>query len=395
MTAKDKVLWMGELPAPANVRGAMAGRWDLTPFIPDSNPADGTDPPRIAVARPNGQPADVEGLSQLLDQLDRNVSVAVAVLLLPPDATEAWRQAAGRAGKIICLPDDISPADLSARVAAALDLQPTISHLQAELAVAREQAAGAARTVEEVDEEMRLAAKVQRDFLPSRLPEVGPVRFGALFRPAGWVSGDIYDVIRLDETRVGLYVVDAVGHGMPAALLTMFIKKSLQTKRIVGNTYQIVPPHVAMTELNADICDQDLSSCQFCTAVYCVIDVEAMDISFCRAGHPEPILIHADGQIEMLCGPGALLGVFPDENYHTRHMALRAGDRVVFYTDGAEDTLCGTAGANRGKMADIIRPWSRIPREELLLRLTGEIDDASDENPPQDDITIVVMDVEV
>jgi len=383
---------MGDLPAPANVRGAMEGRWDLTPFVADTDTPPGESAARIGVACPDPRYADPDGLAQLLDRLER--SVTVAVLLLPADATEAWRQAAGRQGKFICLPDDVSPTDLSARLAAALDLQPAISSLQAELALARDQAAGAARTVEEVDEEMRLAAKLQRDFLPSRLPEIGPVRFGALFRPAGWVSGDIYDVMRLDETRIGLYVVDAVGHGMPAALLTMFIKKALQTKRIVGNTYQIVPPHVAMGELNTDICDQNLSSCHFCTAIYCVIDVEAMDISFCRAGHPEPILIRADGRTETLTGPGPLLGVFPEENYHTRCMAIGAGDRVVFYTDGAEDALCGMGGANRGEMVDIIRPWSQIPREELLLRLTTEIDNASDENPPQDDITIVIMDVE-
>ena len=79
-----------------------------------------------------------------------------------------------------------------------------------------------------------------------RLPEVGPIRFGALYRPATWVSGDIYDVVRLDETHVGFYVADAVGHGMPAALLTMFIKKALLTKRILGHTYEILPPHVSL-----------------------------------------------------------------------------------------------------------------------------------------------------
>ena len=83
-----------------------------------------------------------------------------------------------------------------------------------------------------IDEELRLAARLQQDFLPKELPEVGPVRFHTLFRPAGYVSGDLYDVMRLDETRVGFYMADAVGHGVPAALLTMFIKQALITKEI-------------------------------------------------------------------------------------------------------------------------------------------------------------------
>ena len=75
-------------------------------------------------------------------------------------------------------------------------------------------------------------------------------------------SNVLYHFFRLDETHVGFYVVDAVGHGMPAALLTMFIRRALQTKRISGNSYQIIPPHVAIGELNVDICQADLSSCQ-------------------------------------------------------------------------------------------------------------------------------------
>src|SRR5580698_3113148 len=68
-----------------------------------------------------------------------------------------------------------------------------------------------------LDEELRLAARLQQDFLPKTLPRLGPVRFQTLYRPAGYVSGDLYDVFRLDEKHVGFYVADAVGHGVPAA----------------------------------------------------------------------------------------------------------------------------------------------------------------------------------
>ena len=51
------------------------------------------------------------------------------------------------------------------------------------------------------------------------------MQFHTLFRPASHVSGDLYDVMRLDEDHIGFYMADAVGHGMPAALLTMFIKR--------------------------------------------------------------------------------------------------------------------------------------------------------------------------
>ena len=391
MGPKRKLLWVGDLPVPANVRQAAGGHWDLAEFRPELPLAAQLNATDAAVACPNGHANDPGRLAELLNDL--NASSAMSVLLLPADAQEAWRASEDRPGKFVCAREDASPEELTAKLSAVSALRGVISRLESDLAEARDMAAGAARTMEELDEEMRLAAKLQHDFLPNRLPEVGGIRFGALFRPAGWVSGDIYDVIRLDETHVGLYVVDAVGHGMPAALLTMFIKKSLQTKRIIGNTYQIVPPHVATSELNEDICDQDLSSCQFCTAVYCVVDTDNLTLDYCRAGHPLPLLIRASGDVEELPGPGSLLGVFREEKYHTQTARLEPGDRMVLYTDGAEDALCGIGQPTRPKLGDIIMPWTRMPREELFLRLTAAIDERSNDCPPRDDITIVVMDV--
>src|SRR5688572_8924311 len=114
--------------------------------------------------------------------------------------------------------------------AAEAALRRQLDALGNELDVLRRRDAAHRFNIRRLDEELRLAARLQQDFLPKSLPQVGPVRFHTLFRPAGHVSGDIYDVMRLDETHVGFYIVDAVGHGMPAALLTMFLKNAMVTK---------------------------------------------------------------------------------------------------------------------------------------------------------------------
>jgi sigma-B regulation protein RsbU (phosphoserine phosphatase) len=240
-----------------------------------------------------------------------------------------------------------------------------------------------------MDEQMRLAGRLQQDFLPRRMPQVDPLRFAALYRPAGWVSGDLYDVTRLDETHVGFYVADVSGHGMPAALLTMFIKKALQTKRIFGHAYRLVPPDASLAELNADLCDQDLPSCQFCTAVYGVMDVTSLTLTYAGAGHPEPILIRPDGSVALLRSPGGLLGVFPDATFPLRHVRLAAGDRVILYTDGLEGVL--PAGADgRPNVLGAFADWRKLTRQELLVRLAAQIGDGRTE----DDVTVLVMDVE-
>src|SRR5947209_19982871 len=58
-----------------------------------------------------------------------------------------------------------------------------------------------------LDEELRLAARLQQDFLPKSMPQVGRVHFHTLFRPAGYVSGELYDVMRLDEQRIAFFIV--------------------------------------------------------------------------------------------------------------------------------------------------------------------------------------------
>jgi len=345
----------------------------------------------IAMACLNGEADDPHALDRLLDAIDR--APAVAIVLLPDDAKVAWGVLSRREGKFICVSRGASAEEIAAKLVAAESLQPVIRDLEIELAAARKLGGFGGWELEELDEEMRLAARLQRDFLPRRLPEVGAVRFGVLYRPLGWVSGDIYDVARLDETHVGFYVADAVGHGMPAALLTMFIKQALPNKRIVDNTYEILPPNVSLGLLNAAICEQNLSSCQFCTAVYCVLDTASLLLSYCRAGHPEPLLIHADGSPASLGAPGSLLGVFPDEAYDAASVPLSAGDRLVLYTDGIEDALADTIGDRSGFRRQLLGIANRS-REEMLLQITAWIDERAESTRPQDDITVVVADVE-
>jgi sigma-B regulation protein RsbU (phosphoserine phosphatase) len=237
---------------------------------------------------------------------------------------------------------------------------------------------------------MRLASRLQQDFLPRRLPAVGPVRFGVLYRPASWVSGDIYDVVRLDETHVGFYVADAVGHGMPAALMTMFIKEALQTKRIEDDAYEIIPPHEALAALNGDLCRQKLSMCEFCTAVYGVIDTRTLRVTLCRAGHPAPILLPAEGGARTLEYPGSLLGILEAAEYSSGELSLRRGDRLLLYSDGVEDILCGRGGEKTASLPDILAPLAERERREFLMALTDLVSGPSVE----DDVTVLLLEVQ-
>ena len=244
-----------------------------------------------------------------------------------------------------------------------------------------------------VDEELRLAARIQQDFLPKFLPQVGPVHFHTLFRPAGYVSGDLYDVMRLDETHIGVFICDAVGHGMPAALLTMFIKRALATKEILASGYRLLTPDQTLRALNAALVEQNLSQATYATALYGVMDTRTLEFRFARGGHPSPAVLRADGTMEFVDAQGALLGIFPDEEFTVSSILLRPGDRIFIYSDGIEVGFCGDQVGDNTLWQRELKQRSGLPSERLIVELSEELDRQAGSLQPKDDLTAILLEV--
>src|SRR4029077_1602432 len=124
----------------------------------------------------------------------------------------------------------------------------------------------------QIDQELELARRIQESFLPQTLPQLPQVRFAVHYQPCGKVGGDFYDVFRLDEHHLGFYVADAMGHGVPASLLTIFVKKGVRAKEISGKDYRLVPPDEVLQRLNRDLIEQGLSDNPFVTMVYALFN---------------------------------------------------------------------------------------------------------------------------
>jgi sigma-B regulation protein RsbU (phosphoserine phosphatase) len=272
-------------------------------------------------------------------------------------------------------------------------LQEEILSLQDEVNMLRRRDETLKYYMHRVDEELRLAARLQRDFLPRTLPEVGNVRFHVLFRPATYVSGDIYDVQRLDETNVGIYIADAVGHGMPAALLTMFMKRALVTKEILTDGYRLLSPAETMSRLNDALVEQELTQATFATALYATIDTKTLTFKFARGGHPSPILLTAAGEVKHLEADGGLLGIFPGDNYVEGSAQLSKGDRLFIYTDGVEVAFSDTGDIDAECWQRELLDNANVPTDELLLNLSRRIDTETGSLQPKDDLTIVAAEV--
>ncbi len=251
------------------------------------------------------------------------------------------------------------------------------------------------RSFTEWDQELRLAGRLQRDFLPAANEPFGPLRFSLLFRPASWVSGDMYDVYRVDEEHVAFYVADAVGHGVAASLLTMFIKKAIVSKRIIGDRYELLTASQTLQGLNEALAGQQLPNCQFVTACYCLFNTRTRELECCRGGHPYPYLVGTDGSLREIKTAGGLLGLFPDEQFPSERVRLRPGEKLILYSDGLE--LAFHPQDNRADEFTLYRQAFRelcaLPAADIVDHLNRRLDDQAGSLNPRDDVTVVVAEV--
>lgn len=247
--------------------------------------------------------------------------------------------------------------------------------------------------MDNLTEQLRLAGLVQRDFLPAHLPNCSEAQFVATFIPAEWVSGDIYDVARIDEQHIGFYIADAVGHAMPAALLTIFIKQAMAMRETLDNSYRIFPAQEVLTNLNLKMLGQKLSGYQFATCCYCLLNIKTLQLTFARAGHPYPILFREGQPPLQLESRGALLGVFDNAEFTQRAIQLQSGDRLLLYSDGAELLVGQLLDGEGFRFTEDLLAMRDAPITEIVDTLT-KINDNLDTPPLEiDDFTLVGLQV--
>lgn len=256
-----------------------------------------------------------------------------------------------------------------------------------------EQLGMAGALVDNLTEQLRLAGLVQQDFLPTRLPHTDRIKWSTVFLPAEWVSGDIYNVARINEKHIGFYVADVVGHGMPAALLTIFLKQALVMRATVENTYRIFSPAEVMKNLNNRMAAQKLSGYQFATCCYCLLNIETLELTYARAGHPYPVFLRRGEEPKQLEVRGSLLGVFKDADYTDDKIQLQPGDKILLYSDGAEIFIGSFDDLTGFHFTNEFCELKDLPIVEMMERFNTIAQNQTIDPSEVDDITAVGFEV--
>ena len=380
--------------------------------------------------RPTCEPVSYEGLRTALDEHAGVGAEAggVAMILHAADAPRAGLMRAVDkllgahlpalvlaekpeeiATELECLGVIVRPLDISSEVAATIlhtlvTRQAAVRLLVTDLHVARASQGGLSGEIGRLHEEMQLAGTVQRRFLPKELPEPEGYEFGVFFRPCGFVSGDIYDAVLLDEHRSAFILADAVGHGVPAALLTLVISRAL---RGLGPDEEgrgvLASPAATLDRLNKELCIENEVGDRFATAVCGVVNSVSGEVLLASAGHPPALLIDQAGHAETVVGgEGPLLGVFAEAEYVQTSFSLAPGQTLLLYSDGFETAFPepGTSPEKAAASQAYIEHFAEAARgvgngrggaQRALEQFAADVDSQAGSLNQRDDLTALAL----
>jgi len=245
-----------------------------------------------------------------------------------------------------------------------------------------------------IEQELKIASRIQESILPQRLPQTTGAEVGVKCVPAKQVGGDfydfikfLYDAVKLKEGRLGIVIGDVSGKGVPAAL---FMAKAMADFRGLSNNFD--EPSDALTAINDRLTEEGVPG-MFVTLQYLIYEPKKRMMKYSNGGHNPLIWIKNNGEAVLLTQDvGAPIGIIPGSEFKTDRFPVSSGDIFIMYTDGiseARDINQKEFGENR--ILETAKAGRDLPAQELAERLVAEVVKFSKNMPQHDDMTIISL----
>jgi sigma-B regulation protein RsbU (phosphoserine phosphatase) len=249
------------------------------------------------------------------------------------------------------------------------------------------------RAYAQIQNDLAVAARIQLESLPVSDEDIAPLRAGWLFLPAAKISGDSFHFFPVSEELIGFYHLDVAGHGIPAALLSTSLSRSLVPHTGVAiSAGHYLQPAKFLEALNRELCSPDGEVSSYATVIYGVLNKHTGEGQLALAGHPKPLILHPNGDIEHLQSGGLPVGMFDAVEYTSQPFNLGLGDRLVTYSDGITD--CFDADGAPFDL-DHFKSLLTRNREHPATKIADKLRDAVTEwrtgEEFEDDISVLIL----
>lgn len=239
--------------------------------------------------------------------------------------------------------------------------------------------------------EWQQIAKTQRSFLPAKLPDISKLELANYWRPLLNVSGDYYDVIKLDDSKTLLVIGDISGKGLAAALVTGIVLNTIRAAKEKADLKNLVK-----------VCDEAIRGMGFEDkyTVMCLflLDTESKTIKYINAAMPDQFLVVRTVKgavIRRLPSNCGIIGLVPIDNLEVEEVELRTDDVLVLSTDGLLE-IQDAEGLNLDQSPDfekLLLSSHEMDAETLVERLATFGETSVTDSSLNDDITILAAKV--
>lgn len=246
------------------------------------------------------------------------------------------------------------------------------------------------RSLEERDRlitsDLEQASRFQALMMPA-LPRSERVSFSVFYRPAELVGGDVYDIFERSPGSYRVFLADATGHGVQAALRTMLLKAEYD--RVKDRPR----PDQTLTDFNKSVTAKYPGLEMQCSASCLDIDVREPGkarVRYATAAHP-PLLVFDGAQTRTVYQSGPFIGVVPDIELESIELEVDPGQRLLIYTDGLEEQW-NSAGDEFG--IEQIQATIGDTAHDLstaVQKLIGQWTEFVGESRPDDDATLIAI----
>ena len=249
-----------------------------------------------------------------------------------------------------------------------------------------------ARLIEEeklfikMQQEVGLAAKIQRDLLPRNNPGLAGYDIFARSIAAQSIGGDYFDFIPMNDGRMALCLGDVSGKGLPASLLMANLQATLRGQTLVSHQ-----PSECLLRSNK-LLYESTSPEKFATLFYGVIDTKHHSIHYSNAGHDWPFHISKENSIERLKVGGLMIGLLPQASYEDMEVPLQQGDILVIQSDGVSEAMnANHEQFGEERLQTLLIEHKEKTAEEIIDIVVKEVRKHAGAHPQSDDITMMVI----
>jgi sigma-B regulation protein RsbU (phosphoserine phosphatase) len=234
--------------------------------------------------------------------------------------------------------------------------------------------------------QLEVARQVQLELLPDHDPELEGFDISGYVFPTEEVSGDYYDWVKVFEDQIGITVADAVGKGIPAALLMAFLRAAIRAGVQTGYA-----SHILLSKINNLLWDS-IEDNRFVTAIYGILDTTNRTFVFANAGHNPPLLIKPDGEYRFVEYGDTPLGMFYDARYHQHFIRFENGQVLVIYTDGITEAMNSKDEEyGQERFAKSVLSGIDLPAKKLIDHIRKDVADFTERKFLDDDGTLFIV----